>query len=140
MFGRTEIVFLEHYTGLNAVGLFAAAATVAEMAVQLPPLLLSALLPRFSEQHGLGAQDQMRRLFQTMTALVAMVIVPLCLGLAAIAPVLVPLFFGDEFADAAPVASVLLVAAGVSSLGVTTFYPSRAPAGQDFCWRPTPLA
>lgn len=122
VFGRTEILFLEHYSGLGAVGFFAAAATVAEMAVQLPPLLLSALLPRFSEQHGLGAHDDMRRLYRTMTALIAMLIVPLCLGLAAIAPVLVPLLFGNEFADAAPVASVLLVAAAISSLGVTTLY------------------
>jgi O-antigen/teichoic acid export membrane protein len=122
VFGRTEIVFLQHYTGLAAVGLFAAAATVAEMAVQLPPLLLSALLPRFSEQFGQGAHEHMQRLYRTMTALLALVIVPLCLGLAAIAPVLVPLFFGTEFADAAPVASVLLIAAAVSSLGVTTFY------------------
>lgn len=122
VFGRTEILFLEHYTDLTAVGLFAAAVTVAEMAVQLPPLLLSALLPRFSEQHGLGAQDEMHRLYRTMTALIAMLIVPLCFGLAAISPVLVPLLFGAEFADAAAVASVLLIAAAVSSLGVTTFY------------------
>lgn len=122
VFGRTEILFLEHYTGIGAVGLFAAAVTVAEMAVQLPPLLLSALLPRFSEQHGLGAQEDMRRLYRTMTALIAMLIVPLCLGLAAVAPALVPLLFGADFADAVPVASVLLVAAAVSSLGVTTFY------------------
>ncbi|MDV3134728.1 lipopolysaccharide biosynthesis protein [Mycobacterium sp. 29Ha] len=122
VFGRTEILFLEHYTGLSAVGYFTAAVTVAEMAVQLPPLLLSALLPRFSEQHGLGAQDDMQRLYRTMTALIAMLIVPLCLGLAAIAPVLVPLLFGAEFDDAVPVASVLLVAAAISSLGVTTFY------------------
>ncbi|MGB3482377.1 MAG: polysaccharide biosynthesis C-terminal domain-containing protein [Mycobacterium sp.] len=122
VFGRTEILFLEHYTGLGAVGLFAAAVTVAEMAVQLPPLLLAALLPRFSEQHGAGAHDDMHRLYRTMTALIAMLIVPLCLGLAAIAPVLVPLLFGAEFADAAGVASVLLIAAAVSSLGVTTFY------------------
>lgn len=122
VFGRTEILFLEHYTDLGAVGLFAAAVTVAEMAVQLPPLLLSALLPRFSEQHGLGARDEMHRLYRTMTALIAMLIVPLCFGLAAIAPVLVPLLFGAQFADAAAVASVLLIAAAVSSLGVTTFY------------------
>ena len=122
VFGRTEILFLEHYTGLGAVGFFTAAVTVAEMAVQLPPLLLSALLPRFSEQHGLGAQDDMQRLYRTMTALIAMLIVPLCLGLAAIAPVLVPLIFGAEFDDAVPVASVLLIAAVISSLGVTTFY------------------
>lgn len=122
VFGRTEILFLEHYTGLGAVGFFTAAVTVAEMAVQLPPLLLSALLPRFSEQHGLGAQDDMQRLYRTMTALIAMLIVPLCLGLAAIAPVLVPLLFGADFDDSVPVASVLLVAAAISSLGVTTFY------------------
>jgi O-antigen/teichoic acid export membrane protein len=122
VFGRTEIVFLQHYTGLAAVGLFAAAATIAEVAVQLPPLLLSALLPRFSEQFGLGAHEHMQRLYRTITGLLALVIVPLCLGLAAIAPVLVPLFFGTDFTDAGPVASVLLIAAAVSSLGVTTFY------------------
>ncbi|WP_396925491.1 lipopolysaccharide biosynthesis protein [Mycolicibacterium sp.] len=122
VFGRTQVIFLEHYTGLGAVGLFAAAVTIAEMAVQLPPLLLSALLPRFSEQHGLGAQDHMRHLYRTMTSLMALVIVPLCLGLAAIAPVLIPLIFGTDFADAVPASSVLLVAAAISSLGVTTLY------------------
>jgi len=122
VFGRTEILFLERYTGLGAVGLFVAAVTIAEMAVQLPPLLLSALLPRFSEQYGLGERDRMHRLYRTTTALIALVIVPLCVGLAAIAPVLVPLLFGDEFAGAVPVASVLLIAAALSSLGVTTLY------------------
>lgn len=122
VFGRTEIVFLQHYTGLAAVGLFAAAATIAEVAIQLPPLLLSALLPRFSEQFGLGAHEHMQRLYRTITALLALVIIPLCLGLAAIAPVLVPVFFGAEFTDAGNVAAVLLIAAAVSSLGVTTFY------------------
>lgn len=116
------MVFLEHYTGLAAVGLFAAAVTIAEMAVQLPPLLLSALLPRFSEQHGMGAEDNMRRLYRMMTALMALVIVPLCLGLAAIAPVLIPLIFGTDFTDAVAASSVLLVAAAISSLGVTTVY------------------
>ncbi len=122
VFGRTQVVFLEHYTGLAAVGLFAAAVTIAEMAVQLPPLLLSALLPRFSEQHGMGAEDNMRRLYRMMTALMALVIVPLCLGLAAIAPVLIPLIFGTDFTDAVAASSVLLVAAAISSLGVTTVY------------------
>jgi O-antigen/teichoic acid export membrane protein len=122
VFGRTQILFLEHYTGIGAVGLFTAAVTVAEMAAQLPPLLLSALLPRFSEQHGKHAHDHMQRLYRTMTALIAMVIVPLCLCLAAIAPVLLPLVFGADFADAVPAAAVLLIASAVSSLGGTTLY------------------
>ncbi|MBX7450653.1 flippase [Mycolicibacterium sp. 3033] len=122
VFGRTQVVFLEHYSTLTAVGLFAAAVTVAEMAVQLPPMLLSALLPRFSEQHGAGDQEHMLRLYRTTTALIAMVIVPLCLGLAAVASVLIPALFGAEYADAVPAAVVLLIAAAVSALGVTTLY------------------
>ena len=122
VFGRTQVVFLEHYSGLTAVGLFAAAVTIAEMAVQLPPMLLSALLPRFSEQHGMGAHDHMVRLYRTTTALIAMVIVPLCLGLAAVAPVLVPALFGAEYGGAVPAAVVLLIAAAISALGVTTLY------------------
>ena len=122
VFGRTEIVFLQHYTGISAVGMFTAAATVVEAAVQLPPLLLSALLPRFSEQFGQGAHDTMASLYRILTALMAMLILPLCLGFAAVTPELVPLLFGAEYADAVPVASVLLIAASISSLGVTTFY------------------
>lgn len=122
VFGRTPVFFLEHYTGLEAVGLFVAAVTVAEMALQLPPLLLSALLPRFSEQRGRGAADDMQRLYQTMTAFIAMVILPLCLCLAAIAPVLVPLVFGEAYADAVFAASVLVGAAAISGLGGTTLH------------------
>lgn len=122
VFGRTEIVFLEHYSGIGAVGLFAAAVTITEMTVQLAPLLLSALLPYFSQQDGLGAHDDMHRLYRAMTGVLAMVVIPLCVGMAAIAPVLVPLTFGPEFADAVPATSVLLVAAAVSNLGVVTAY------------------
>ncbi|MBX8688122.1 oligosaccharide flippase family protein [Mycobacterium sp. 20091114027_K0903767] len=122
VFGRTEIVFLERYTGLAAVGLFTAAVTLADMAAQLQGLLLSALLPRFSEQYGMGARDAMQRLYRTTTALLVMLIAPLSLGLAAIAPVLVTLFFGADFAGASRVATVLLIAEAISSFGVTTLF------------------
>ncbi len=122
VFGRTEIVFLEHYAGIGVVGLFAVAATLTEVVVQLPGLLLSALLPYFSEQHGLGARDRMLRLYRTMTGLLALAVVPLCIGMASIAPLLVPLLFGVQFAGAAPAAAALLIAAAVSSSGAAAAY------------------
>jgi O-antigen/teichoic acid export membrane protein len=120
VWGRSEIVFLEHYVDIAAVGLFAAAATLTDMAMQLPPLLLAALLPYFSEQHGLGAHEQIHRLYRVMTGILALLVVPTCVGIAAVAPVLVPLLFGADFADAVPVATVLLIAAGVSAVATTT--------------------
>ena len=120
LFGRTQIIFLEHYTNIGTVGVFAVALTVAEMAAQLPPLILSALLPRFSEQRGQGEHDHMKRLYRTMTALMAMVMLPLCLCLAAVTPVVVPLIFGPDFGAAAAVASILLIAIAINSLGGTS--------------------
>jgi O-antigen/teichoic acid export membrane protein len=122
VWGRSEIVFLEHYAGISAVGVFAAAVTLTDMVMQLPPLILSALLPYFSEQHGLGAHEQIHRLYRVMTGILALLVVPSSIGIAAIAPVLVPLLFGADFADAVPVATVLLTAAAVSSVGTTTTY------------------
>jgi O-antigen/teichoic acid export membrane protein len=120
VFGRTEIVFLEHYSGIVAVGLFAVAATLADAMLSLAPLLLSALLPYFSEQQGLGAHDHMLRLYRTMAGLLALVVMPLGIGIAAIAPVLIPVLFGAEFAGSVPAASVLLIAAAVWLPGVST--------------------
>lgn len=117
--GRAEVVFLEHYAGIGVVGIFAAAATLADMAMQLPGLLLPALLPYLSEQYGLGAHDKVHRLYRVMMGILALVMMPCCIGIAAIAPVLVPLLFGAEFADAVPVAMVLMIAASVIGVGVT---------------------
>jgi O-antigen/teichoic acid export membrane protein len=122
VFGRTEIVFLEHYAGIATVGLFAAAATLTDTMILLAPLLLSALLPYFSEQQGLGASDHLRRVYRTATGLVALLVVPLCVGIAAIAPVLIPILFGTEFADSVLAASVLLIAAAIWLPGVATGY------------------
>jgi O-antigen/teichoic acid export membrane protein len=119
VWNRTEIVFLEHYVDIRAVGFFAAASTLALMATAVPELLTSALLPYFSEQHGLDAREQTHRVYRTMTGIVALVVVPACVGMAAIAHLLVPLIFGAEFADAAPVAMVLLIPAGVEVVAAT---------------------
>jgi O-antigen/teichoic acid export membrane protein len=117
---RSVIVFVERYIGIRAVGLFSAASTVTAMATEVPALLPSALLPYFSEQHGLDARQQMDRAYRTMTGIVALLAVPACVGLAAIAPVFVPLLFGAEFADAAPVAMVLMIPTAIYVVAVST--------------------
>ncbi|OBF32963.1 hypothetical protein A5724_20220 [Mycobacterium sp. ACS1612] len=120
LWGRTEIVFLEHYSGVGTVGLFAVASMLADMAMQLPVLLVTALLPAFSEKQGLGAHDQIQRLYRMMSGILTLVVVPVCIGIAAIAPALVPLVFGSEFAEVVPVATVLLIAAAVTCIAQTT--------------------
>ncbi|HEX8415748.1 MAG TPA: oligosaccharide flippase family protein [Sphingomicrobium sp.] len=114
---RSEILFLEAYGGLTAVGFFAAAATLTAMATALPILLTGALLPYFSEQHSRKQRSQMQAVYSAMTLIVALIVLPGCFGMAAIAPVLVPLLFGPSFAAAVPVAMVLLIPAAAGVVG-----------------------
>jgi O-antigen/teichoic acid export membrane protein len=120
VWNRTEIVFLQHYVGIREVGFFAAASALTFVGTVLPPLFTSALLPYFSEQHGLNAREQMHRLYKTMTGVVALASMPACVGMAAIAPVLVPVLFGAEFADAVPAAMVLMIPAAVGAVAAST--------------------
>jgi O-antigen/teichoic acid export membrane protein len=117
---RSVIVFVERYIGIRAVGLFSAASTITAMATELPALLPSALLPYLGEKHGLDARQQIDRAYRTMTGVVALVALPSCVGLAAIAPVLVPLLFGSQFAAAAPVAQVLMIPTAIYVVAVST--------------------
>jgi O-antigen/teichoic acid export membrane protein len=119
-YSRSLIAFIERYVGIRAVGLFSVAYSVTVMATELPSLLLSALLPYLSEQHGLDARPQMQRVHRAITGIVALLVVPACVGAAAIAPVLVPLLFGAEFADAAPIAMVMLIPAAVDVVAAST--------------------
>jgi O-antigen/teichoic acid export membrane protein len=48
----------------------------------------------------------------------ALLILPSCFGLAALTPLVMPLLFGEAFAQAVPVTIILLIATGVTSVTV----------------------
>ena len=47
---RIELVFLQHYWGIEAVGFYAVGLSLANLALQLPVQLSGSLLPYYSEQ------------------------------------------------------------------------------------------
>lgn len=117
VWGRSEIFFLDAFVSAREVGLFAAAATLTGLATAAPTLLTSALLPFFSEQHGREERGRMQSVYSGAIGLSALLVLPACFGLAAIAPVLIPLLLGPEFADAVAPAIILLIAAAIGVLG-----------------------
>lgn len=118
---RVEVFFLEHFLGPAAVGLYAAALTFANLAVQGPMLLTGALLPFFSEGFGraddAGSRARVEAVFASATRIVALLAFPASLCLAAVTPVLLPAIYGPAFAQAATATSIVVVAAGVGAAG-----------------------
>lgn len=121
---RLEFVFL-HGLGPRSVGLYATALTISQLATQPTALLGTALLPHFGELVG-GAGDRAAvETFRAATRLLGVVALPLCLGLAALAPALTPLLFGPDFAAAALPAAIvtaLSAAAGIAPAASALMY------------------
>ena len=118
---RMEIFFLEHYWSSQEVGLFAVSLTMANLVAQGPTLLTGALLPFVSEARGRGSAE-IGQLYATSLRMMALLVFPLCLGTAAVSPQLLPLLFGQHFADSVPIAAVLVVAGllvALSTIAVT---------------------
>lgn len=128
VWSRVEIFFLERSWGSEAVALFAVGLTFANLAAQGPMLLTGALLPFFSEGLGRNATAQVHDAFATGTRIIAFLLFPVCFGLAALIPVLLPLVYGPAFAGAVPAACVIVAAAafgGAGSVGSHLIYANE---------------
>jgi O-antigen/teichoic acid export membrane protein len=114
IWSRVEIFFLAHYWGAEPVAAFAVALTLSNLAIQGPSLLTGAALALLSERHGRTDREGMRTIYLSGTRMLAVLVFPACLGMAAIMPVLVPSIYGSAFVSAIPAATILV------SVGIVT--------------------
>jgi O-antigen/teichoic acid export membrane protein len=115
VWSRAELFFLQRSTGSIAVGLFTVSVTLANVAAQTPALLTAGLLPYFAQTFGRQALGEAREAYATATRVLALLVFPACCGTAAVLPTALPLIFGQAFDGAVPAATVLVLAAGVST-------------------------
>lgn len=115
VWSRAEVFFLQRSSGSAAVGLFSVGLTLANLAAQGPMLLTAALLPRFAQDYGKGAVAEMRAAYAAATRVLAFLVFPACLGMAAVLPAALPLVYGADFSGAVPAATVLVMAGAVGA-------------------------
>ncbi|WP_131195617.1 lipopolysaccharide biosynthesis protein [Lichenihabitans psoromatis] len=116
IWSRIEVFFLQVFWGIQSIGLFTVGLTLANLAIQGPLMLTWGLLPHFSEQRGQNDVEAMRRVYATGTRLMAFLVFPACLGLAAVMPAVLTLLYGQAFAGAIPAATILVCAASISAV------------------------
>ena len=115
VWSRVELAFLNHYFGSEPVGLFSVGLTLSTMATQGPMLLTGGLLVFLSEHFGKKNFQAIQDTAATGTRIFAFMVLPLCFGMAAILPELLPLLYGPSFQAAVPAATVLVASAGVAA-------------------------
>lgn len=115
VWSRLEVFFLQLSWGSSSIGLFNSGLTLANLAVQLPVMLTWGLIPHFAERVGRREFDRVEKDYQTGTRMMAFMLLPSCIGLSAIMPVVLPLLYGPQFADATTLSIILVCGAGFAS-------------------------
>lgn len=111
---RSEVFFLRLYTPSAEIGFYSLAFGLATRAMVLPEIVVGALLPALASLHGAGAHEEFATVYGTALRWVALVGAPIAMLVTALAPGLVLLLYG---ADYAPAAWILSVFAWVAVLG-----------------------
>lgn len=111
---RTEVLLLEFWVSPEVVGRYAAALLYAGLVVQVALLGRGFMLPHFTAQRG--DRDRARS-YAELTRLLAWILLPGCVLGAALAPGIVPLLWGPQYADAWPLFAVLAVGGLVQVFG-----------------------
>jgi O-antigen/teichoic acid export membrane protein len=111
--GRANLLFLQHFAGPDAVAVFGAAYRVLDLAVNMAVLVLSPLIPVLSRSARAGVAALGADVSASVLLLLHLAL-PVLVAMPVLAPWLVRLLYGAQYAGAAPVLDVLaLVGFGV---------------------------
>src|SRR5438128_556826 len=112
---RSEVLFLRLYASSEQIAFYSVAFGLASRAVVLPQVVAGTLLPALAALHGRGDRAEFRHIYREAIRGVALVGTPMAAVLAAVAPGLVALLYGDEYRSVALLLAPLLI---VSLVGV----------------------
>lgn len=112
---RADLMLVDQLEGARAVGLFAAASTVAALIIQVCQMVCNALLPNIVHA---AAEDpaSFAKTSATVVRFGTFILLPACFIGAALAPHAIELIYGAAFFDARSTAAVLGCAAAASAI------------------------
>ncbi|MAF28414.1 MAG: hypothetical protein CL819_04160 [Croceicoccus sp.] len=115
IWSRADLFLVGLYIDSKALGVFAAAATLAALLLQLCQMICNGLLPNLVRLTAKQAHDTLQDVSRLTVGILLLALYPICFGISALAPILIALLYGKEFADASGVAVLLGLAAAASS-------------------------
>jgi O-antigen/teichoic acid export membrane protein len=104
---RIEFLFIGWFFSITEVGYFAAGITFNSLILQFAMYMLAGITPGFGRLHDTDNDAQFALSYQRALRWMSLILMPACLGGAAIMPELLPLLFGIEFVPAVHMSVVL---------------------------------
>lgn len=105
-YGQVDVIIISLLVNEQTIGYYGAAAQLFGTSFFIPTVFIAAVFPVLTRMYA-DTSDALPRLVRRSFDLLVLLAVPIGLGLFALAPQLVVLLFGPEFAPSGPILSVL---------------------------------
>ncbi len=115
---RIEFLFLGIFLSPTSIGYFAAGLGLAGLIEQIMLQISPALIVNFTEAHARSDPQSLNAAYRRVIRIVALVMLPISMGGAAIMPELLPTIFGAVFEPAVPAATTLLAFVWLAGMSV----------------------
>ncbi|MEK6590948.1 MAG: flippase [Nitrospinota bacterium] len=106
---KSEIFFLERFSPPEEIAFYSLAFTIGYMAMQIPGIFSSLLIPYFSGIYGQGYKPGLKKGYIHSTRYLALIAFPIGIGGAILSAPLIELVYGSEYRNAAIPAQIILV-------------------------------
>jgi O-antigen/teichoic acid export membrane protein len=113
---RINLILISLWATISAVGLYAVASKVLELVLIIPSMFAHWLLPRLAGSYARDRSLEIREFLAKSLPWMWSLVLVSAGGAAALAPWLLALLFGPEFADGGPILRVLMVFAMIESV------------------------
>lgn len=106
---KSEVFFLERFSAVEEIAFYSLAFTLGYMAMQIPAVFSSLLIPYFSEIHGQKDSKSLEIGYINSTRYLALISFPIGIGGAVISAPLIELAYGKEYLSAVIPAQMILI-------------------------------
>lgn len=104
---KVDVLMLAQMKGAAAVGLYSAAYRLIEILQTVPGVFMGALFPVFS-RHAASSRDSLHLLYEKTLKYLALISLPLAVGILVWAREIILLFYGDAYLGAVPALQILI--------------------------------
>ncbi|MBI3815870.1 MAG: flippase [Nitrospinae bacterium] len=114
---KSEVFFLERFSSAPEIAFYSLAFTIGYMAMQIPAVFSSLLMPYFSEIYGQGDKKRLADGYTDSTRYLAFIAFPIGICGAALSAPLIELVYGREYIGASLPAQIILI---INSFGAVS--------------------
>lgn len=113
VYNRIDVILITNYLGYMQTGLYTAAYKFFDLLAFFPAVVSHALYPLFATLMSQGKQSEIRVILEKYLRFMVAIALPIAVGGMIMSRPIIVLLAGEQFADAAPVLSVLVWAPAI---------------------------